>query len=167
LSVDPGNAFEAGLTQDLLAEAQSNLCRRLRTDGRIDLCWSDLLSLLGRTRPSADFALPAVGVVLERLATQAPVRAAAYGLEAARAVRDGVVAQRLEAHLGAVLQKLHRWTSLAPPDDLMSVRGVLSEWRTRLPRLDVVGAILELIEIRLADGTPATGTSRGADARRA
>ena len=167
LIADPVNDFEAGLTRELLAEAQSRLCRRLRTDGRIDSCWSELLSLLGRNRPSADFALSLVGVALEWLGSRAPIRAAAYGLEAARAATDAVIAQRLEPHLAAVLQNLQGWVSVASLDDVKRVRGVLSEWCIRVPRLAAVGTVLAQIESRLGGPSPVTGTSHGSDAFRA
>jgi hypothetical protein len=144
------NAFEADLKMKLLRTVQSHLCERLRGEPEFEQHWPALSNLLYRSPTAAEFAFPAVAVVLNRLAYNAPISAAAYLMEAVEALGDSEWTKRLHAVLGPILEGFRAWLPVAETDELDRARTILNEWRRKLPEPDAVTGILDQIEERLA-----------------
>ncbi|UCG15216.1 MAG: hypothetical protein JSV19_07950 [Phycisphaerales bacterium] len=151
LEAEAANDFEASLSVRLLRVVQSQLCNRLTSEPDVDAHWPELLSLLRRSRRGADFALPAVGAAVERLAQTAPVRAAEHILEAVRTVPGANVAERLQPSLTVVLESFRPWLAHATADRLDRAKSVLNEWQFKLPRQSALNSLLAQIERRQAE----------------
>jgi len=143
------NSFEAALLDKLHIAVQKHLADCLRHECDVQPFLSDLTRLLQQSRRAADIVLPAVRLAIQRLATAAPHRAAAFALEAVGACRDADHGAALVPCLSEVLSGFRSWVLTAGPKDLEAGRAILTEWQFKRPESDDVPAILAQIDDRL------------------
>lgn len=139
------DGYEATLVENLMAETQAGLIKRLGKAGVVTAAneWPAIVELWRRGEAGVTFIQPAVDVMLPIITGARPIEAARLALEVANPLSDQAQQEAHSHTLDQVLEKLARYVQRAGENEREEAAAVAQKWQAIRPQCPIVAKIIQ------------------------